>query len=336
MKKIAVYLLIGLVVSAPLLGCAAPLRSGDQMEADMLTIYTSHWPEVYGPIIKEFEERTGIWVTVQQGGSVELINRIEAEQDNPKCDLLFGGGADSHEAYKHLFEPYRSSQADYIPKSFRSPDDTWTAFSALPVVIVYNTKLVKNQPSGWSELLRPEWKGRIAYVSPKVSGSACTALLTMALACPGDEIENARSFFEALDGRYLESSSLVVPSVAEGQFALGVTLEEAAVRQMSLGKDLGICYPQDGTSAVPDAISLVRGAPHPEYAKQFIDFVVSRDIQQMLGAELERRPVRSDVAIPKGLPPLSSLAIQQYDITQVQALRTWVPLLWDKVMEDAK
>ena len=31
-------------------------------EEDRLVVYTSHKEEVYQPIIKEFEERTGIWV----------------------------------------------------------------------------------------------------------------------------------------------------------------------------------------------------------------------------------------------------------------------------------
>lgn len=35
-------------------------------------VYTSHKEEVYWPIIKEFEERTGIWVEVVSGGTNEL------------------------------------------------------------------------------------------------------------------------------------------------------------------------------------------------------------------------------------------------------------------------
>ena len=36
-------------------------------------MYTSHKQEVYAPIIKEFEERTGIWVEVVPGGTTELL-----------------------------------------------------------------------------------------------------------------------------------------------------------------------------------------------------------------------------------------------------------------------
>ena len=45
-------------------------------ERERLVIYTSHKAEVWRPIVREFEERTGIWVTVETGGSNELLERI--------------------------------------------------------------------------------------------------------------------------------------------------------------------------------------------------------------------------------------------------------------------
>ena len=77
------------------LGCA---RNGNALaqyapdEADRLTVYTSHKQEVYEPIITEFENRTGIWVTVETGGTNELLERIASETGSPVCDIMFGGG----------------------------------------------------------------------------------------------------------------------------------------------------------------------------------------------------------------------------------------------------
>ena len=49
-------------------------------EEDRMVIYTSHPESVYGPLVKEFEERTGVWVQVETGGTTELLERIEAER----------------------------------------------------------------------------------------------------------------------------------------------------------------------------------------------------------------------------------------------------------------
>lgn len=65
-----------ILLSAVLYGCskteetgsAAAAGTGGQAEGygvsedKKLIVYTSHKEEVYGPIIREFEERTGIWV----------------------------------------------------------------------------------------------------------------------------------------------------------------------------------------------------------------------------------------------------------------------------------
>ena len=75
---------LGIAVAAmSAAGCGAGESSGQGpekvSEEKRLTVYTSHKQEVYAPIIKEFEERTGIWVEVVPGGTTELLERIREE-----------------------------------------------------------------------------------------------------------------------------------------------------------------------------------------------------------------------------------------------------------------
>ena len=63
-------------------------------EENKLVVYTSHKEEVYAPIIKEFEERTGIWVELHTGGTSELLEEIAAGNGEFTCDIMFGGGID--------------------------------------------------------------------------------------------------------------------------------------------------------------------------------------------------------------------------------------------------
>ena len=80
MKKIR-GLALGLAAGVLLSGCGA--GGGDSgpspfapEELDRLVVYTSHKEEVWWPIVREFEERTGIWVDVVTGGTNELLSRI--------------------------------------------------------------------------------------------------------------------------------------------------------------------------------------------------------------------------------------------------------------------
>ena len=113
-------------------------------EGDRLVIFTSHKETIYEPILKEFEQRTGIWVELETGGTVTLLERIAAGESG--ADLMFGGGADSLSAYSACFAPYVSEYAGDVAPEYDLGGGIWTPFSALPVVLIYNTKLVRQNP----------------------------------------------------------------------------------------------------------------------------------------------------------------------------------------------
>ena len=184
-------------------------------EGDRLVIFTSHKETIYEPILKEFEQRTGIWVELETGGTVTLLERIAAGESG--ADLMFGGGADSLSAYSACFAPYVSEYAGDVAPEYDLGGGIWTPFSALPVVLIYNTKLVRqNPPERLADLLDAGWRGRIAFADPTVSGSSCTALGTLLQAVGGNTDNTLAAFFRNLDGRIIADSGGVVPAVADG------------------------------------------------------------------------------------------------------------------------
>ena len=187
MKKI--HFLSILLALLLLSGCASGAVDAGTLPqpGSRLVVYTSHKEEVYRPIIREFEERTGIWVELVTGGSNELLQQLEAEKDNPKADVMFGGGVESLESYRHLFRAVRRGESDAVTASLRQSEDSWAPFSALPVVLIYNTKLVDPRDlTGWQDLTREEFRGKIAFADPTRSASSFTALVTLLSAC-GEE-----------------------------------------------------------------------------------------------------------------------------------------------------
>ena len=99
-----------------LLLCLLPAlaRADAPDDAMRLVVYTAHKEEVYQPIVEEFERRTGVWVQVVSGGTTELLERIAAEAEAPVADVMFGGGVESLESYRELFEPYACTDAAQI------------------------------------------------------------------------------------------------------------------------------------------------------------------------------------------------------------------------------
>lgn len=321
MKRLLCLALMALLL---LSGCAqgTDVSAFAPGEEERLVIYTSHKEEVYGPIIKEFQQRTGIWVEVVTGGSGELLERIamEAEGGQPACDLMFGGGVESLAAYEDCFEPCTPEGVENLRGVGLSEEGLWTPFSSLPLVLIYNTRLVsEGELTGWADLLDPRWKGRIAFADPTVSGSSYTAALTLFSSIEGDDWDILAALVDNLDGGALPDSGDVVESVRSGSRYIGVTLEETALKQRS--PELGIVYPAEGTSAVPDGCALIKGAKHAENARAFLDFVLGRDVQELLVSDLHRRSVRTDVHAPEDLPSEAELGIIDYDVHWAGALK---------------
>ena len=300
-----------------------------------LVVYTSHKEEVYTPIVREFEERTGIWVDVVSGGTNELLQRIQSEAGAPAADVMFGGGVESLESYQDCFSPYICTEAGCILEQFQSESGYWTPFSALPVVLVYNTKLVApGALTSWADLKSAAFRGRIAFADPQISGSSYTALVTWLQAGGGERNSPLSELSDALDGRQLSSSGAVLTAVADGSCLVGITLEETALQRIAAGEDIALVYPADGTSCVPDGSALIKGAPHGDNAKRFLDFTVSADVQALVGEQFCRRAVRAGVPANPQLPPLSSLAMMPYDAQWASRNRERLLLDWTACLEE--
>ena len=298
-------------------------------ESKRLVIYTSHKEEVYKPIIKEFEEHTGIWVELVTGGSSELLQQIADESEKPKADIMFGGGVESLEAYRDYFSSYVCADSRHIDEAFLSADSRWTPFSSLPVVLIYNTKLVSpEQLTCWSDLLNPDFRGKIAFCDPAISGSSFTGLMTMLSALGGEREEVIAAFADNLDDRQAESSGAVLRSVADGTDFVGITLEETAIKYIVSGADIAMVYPGDGTSCIPDASALVKGAPHTENARLFLDFTASEEVQRLLTDSLYRRSVRRDIEPLEELIPADAIPQVSYDVAFASQNRDSVLMTW--------
>ncbi len=306
---------------------------------DRLVVVTSHKPEVYEPIIREFEKTTSIWVEVISGGTNELLDELK-ERGGQMGDVMFGGGVESLGAFADCFESYESSEAAALDKGFSSKDGVYTVFSSLPMVIIYNDKLVYplSAPLGFEDLLDERWTGKIAFADPANSGTSYTALAGIMQVLGGDRYENLKKLAGAVRTT-VEGSGDVVSAVESGTKLVGITLEEYALKNKASGLDIGIIYPKEGTSAIPDGVALIKGAANPGNAKKFIDFVVSSDVQQYIVDNFYRRSVRSDVrsvtgqgVVKEGELP-RNIGVMNYDIAWASSHQGEILEKWKKAID---
>ena len=236
---------------------------------------------------------------------------------------MFGGGIEMLEAYKDCFQPYQSPLEAKLDPIYISPDHYWTPFTELPIVFIYNSKIVQPEsaPHSWQDFLNGSWKGSISFADPSMSGTSYTILETMKDATQLPEEAILTRFCDDLDGHLAKGSGEVLTEVANGDRLVGITLEESALKEIARGSDVGICYPSEGTSAVPDGAAIVKNAPHQENAERFIDFILSDPVQRYTISPLFRRSVRTDLSTNDKTVGLRILA---FDIEEASERQTKV------------
>ncbi len=193
------------------------------------------------------------------------------------------------------------------------PGAPWFGTALSSFGIVFNRDALANlgvpTPGTWQDLAVPSYDGWITMVDPGMSGSVTTAF---------EAILQRRGWHDgwrilrrlAANARSFAGSSTKGPiEVAAGETAAAVCIDfygryeaqrtrDAAVKAGLAGADalgrVGYVDPPGETVIDPDPIGVLTGAPNPELARRFIDFVLSRD-----GQSLWQFPVASEGLGPR-------------------------------------
>jgi iron(III) transport system substrate-binding protein len=290
---------------------------GQGRPEDAVVVYSAADADMVNAMVALFQQKhPAIKVSTVVAGSGELIKRIEAERSRPLGDVVWSAGPEAIGGQKGLFEPYLSREAAAFVPGQAPADRVWTPFTTMPYVIMYNKKLVPDAeaPKTWKDVLDPRWKGKVAYADASKSGSSYTLLVTW-LTIYGKN-DTGWKFVEDLlrQTKVLPKSSMTYQMVANGEFPVGLTFEQAAFDYLKGGAPVGIVYPSEGTAVIPDGSALIKNAAHPNAARLFLDFTVSREGQELIVQRFGRRSVRKDVPSPAGLPALDQIKAINYDL----------------------
>lgn len=288
-----------------------------------LVVYTPNSQSIIDIIVPAFEEQTGIKVEVLNAGAGEVLTRVKAERNAPYADIIMGAVRAEFDQY---FEEYVSPEDGAMVESSRNVTGLATPYiSNGSVLLVNDEKIGDIKVESYADLLNPELKGKIAAADPATSSSAFAQLTNQLLAMGGDYTSDAGWDFVAgliknLDGKVSPGSSNVHKSVADGEYAVGVTYEEPSAAYVRDGAPVHIVYPTEGAVFLDSYIGINKGAPNRANAEKFIDFVISAEIQARLGSELTVRPLRADAQAAGSLPAFSEikLLVEDSDVVTEQ------------------
>jgi iron(III) transport system substrate-binding protein len=269
-----------------------------------VVLYTSIDEPIARPIVNDFEKQTGIKVTLvtdtEATKSIGLAEKLRAEKAHPQADVWWSNEPflTINLADEGVLAPYESKSAADVPKQFVDPDHRWAAVGMRLRVIVNSSAQAKTWKN-LEDLTDPALKGKIGIARPTAgtTGGHVAALYELWGETKADE------FFRALranDVKLLGGNSVVAEEVGKGTLWAGITDNDDAAATIREGGKLVKQLPDQetfGTLAIPTTVGFVTGASNETEAKQLIDFLLSKEVEQKLIADdFAAGSVRSDAS----------------------------------------
>jgi iron(III) transport system substrate-binding protein len=110
--------------------------------------------------------------------------------------------------------------------------------------------------------------------------------------------------------KIVPGNSVVRDMVVRGEVKVGLTDTDDVNVALEDKQPVAMIFPDRegiGVPIMPNMVSLIAGAPHPEAGKKLIDHLLSPEVERMLAeSEAVQIPLHGEVEGPKNIPPLNS------------------------------
>ncbi len=297
--------------SAPAAGMAALIKAAKK-EGHLNTIaLPPDWAN-YGEIMSTFQKKYGIKISNSNpdGSSAEENQAVASLKGDPRApDCVDDGPAFAISGTgQGLFAKYKNSHFSTIPRAMKDTRGFWVGDYWGAVSIGYNASLIKTPPKTWQDLLKSDYKGKVALNgSPLTSGSAVAGVFSAALANGGslNDVGPGIDFFAKLKqvGNFIPVQS-TPQTVASGQTPISIDWDylNLAYTKQYPGANWKTSVPSDGVYGAYYCQAINATAPHPYAARLWQEFLYS-DQGQLLWLKGFSHPARfQDMAARKVIP----------------------------------
>ena len=150
--------------------------------SQQLVVYSARKEHLIKPVFERYTKKTGVKIQYITDKAPVLFQRIKAEGNNTRADILITVDAGNlwHAAKAGVLQPVTSKTLiANIPGYLRDPENQWFGLSLRARTIVYSTERVKpGELTTYEDLANPEWKGRLVLrTSKKVYNQSLVAML---------------------------------------------------------------------------------------------------------------------------------------------------------------
>ena len=271
---------------APLMWPRAAFAKPDQ-------IVVMTWGGQWGDAMRDnvdaaYTKETGIKVVQDRGASpVQRITKIKVSLPNPPADCFqLADGLVPLAIKQGVAEkidrnsPRMPNLRNMIPTFW---NDYWVPQIFSVIGIIYNTKLVKNPPTGWADLWRPEFKGRI--VLPEISHSIGSYIIPIGAVAagksPSDEDAGFAMLKKMADLRpiWAKDTDTMMNSMRTTDAMIGILYKSQTYTVKGYGAPVEWVYPKEGGIAYTSGTCIAKDTKNLEAAEQYINVTMDPNVQ---------------------------------------------------------
>lgn len=299
-----------------------------------LVVYSGRSEELVGPLIKQFEQASGIDVEVRYGDTAEMAAQILEEGDNSPADVFFGqdAGALGALAAEGRLVGLSEAQLDLVADGLKDDEGRWVGTSARARVVVYNSDELTEEdlPDSILDFTDPAWSGRLGWAP---TNGSFQAFVTALRVLEGED--GARAWLEGIkanDPATFDGNSAIVEAVGAGEIDAGFVNHYYAYELKATNPDLAVANKIFGGGDPGGLVNVAGGgildtADNTDAANAFIDFLLSVDAQTYFAEKTFEIPVVAGVEPVEGVPTLDSLTMPDLDLNQLDDLAGTLALL---------
>jgi len=217
-------------------------------------------------------------------------DQFRRSPDGIDIDIFFGGGVDPYLSFseKDLLRRCHlpAEVLDCIPQTYAGMEvydgrQRWFGACLAGFGLLYNKAVLDRlglpAPQTWADLGRAEYFGRVASADPRLSGSMHMAYEIMLQAYGW---QKGWATLVRIGGNcrgFSRQASQVPRDVTLGEAVCGMAIDTYGLRAVAEAPPGQLVFhlPQGLTVVNPDGIGVLKGAPHPELAELFVQFVLS-------------------------------------------------------------
>lgn len=262
-----------------------------------LVVYCAHDAVFADSIIRLFEQKTGIRVDVrydeEASKSLGLTNLLIAEKSAPRCDVFWNNQTLGTIRLQNqgVLQPYRGNGFQRIPDVFRDAEGHWVSFAARMRVIIINTERMPEADDAVHQAFESGDLSDAAIAVPLYG----TTLTHYSVLNAENGLEKLKEWHRSLRDRGIREvrgNGAVRDLVAAGACRIGFTDTDDVFGAIDDGRPVRMipARTESGrTIVIPNSVAMIAGCRHPREAEQFIDFLLSEEVELLLAKSSSRQ-----------------------------------------------